>query len=143
MAAQEPSDRLQRFSSWLGAYGDCWEAGLSDGLEPLLVVGATFQPTPFEPLLRGRRAIVAWFDSQLSRGQRPSFVAQVLGVGETYGVAHFRVSSADRALDGVMVVALDDRGRCTSLRQWWHEGEGPVISTAPTSLWPQRTGSVT
>ena len=24
-------------------------------------------------------------------------------------------------MDGVLVAALDDRGRCTSLRQWWHE----------------------
>ena len=50
-----------------------------------------------------------------------AFSAQVLGAGDTYGVAHWRVASRDRALDGVLVAALDDRGRCTSLRQWWHE----------------------
>ena len=33
-------------------------------------------------------------------------------------VAHWRVSSADRAADGVWVVALDARGRCESLREW-------------------------
>ena len=87
------------------------------------MVDATFQPTPFDPLLRGRRAIVAWFESEFGRWDRPSFGAQVLGAGETYGVAHFRVASTDRAVDGVMVVALDDRGRCASLRQWWHKGE--------------------
>jgi hypothetical protein len=39
-------------------------------------------------------------------------------------VAHWRVGVAERALDGVLVCALDGRGRCTSLRQWWHETTG-------------------
>ena len=107
------------------------------------MVDATFQPTPFEPLLRGRRAIVAWFESELERWPAAAFTAQVLGAGETYGVAHFRIASADRAVDGVMVVALDDRGRCASLRQWWHEGG--VVEGLPgaTNLWAQQSGRLT
>ena len=51
------------------------------------MVDATFQPTPFDPLLRGRRAIAEWFKSELERW--PALTAQVLGVGDTYGVPTF------------------------------------------------------
>ena len=108
------------------------------------VVGATFQPTPFEPLLRGRQAIAAWFESELARWTEPSFIAQVLGAGDTYGVAHFRIASPDRAVDGVMVVALDDRGRCTALRQWWHEGAaGADVTLDSTHLLGQLSRRLT
>ena len=112
---------LAGFTEWLTRFGDAWEAAAVDALGPLFSVGATFQPSPFSELARGRPAIVAHFATEFARWQAPSFAAQVLGVGDTYGVAHWRVTSTDRALDGVMVVALDERGRCTSLRQWWHE----------------------
>ncbi len=124
------SDELARFSAWLTRFGDGWESGSADRIGEAFVVGATFQPTPFEPLLRGRRAIRDWYGAQLASWEQPSFAAQVLGVGETYGVAHFRIAAADRALDGVMVVALDGRGRCSSLRQWWHTGDGNDASAA-------------
>ena len=106
------------------AFGDAWEAGDPTALARLFAVGATFQPAPFDDLLRGRRAIVGWFEQEMGRWPQAAFAAQVLGAGDTYGVAHWRVTSADRALDGIMVVALDDRRRCASLRQWWHEGHG-------------------
>ncbi len=112
---------LADFTAWVTRFGDAWEAASAEALGPLFVIRATFQPTPFEPLARGRRAIVAHFAEVFEGWQSATFAAQVLGAGDTYGVAHWRVTSTDRALDGVLVAALDERGRCTSLRQWWHE----------------------
>ena len=114
------SGRVEAFSRWLTAFGDAWEAGDVAALRPLFAVGATLAPDPFAELVRGRRGVVAWFDRQFAEWPGASFVAQVLGAGDTYGVAHWRVTSRTNALDGVMVVALDARGRCESLRQWWH-----------------------
>jgi hypothetical protein len=112
---------LAAFTEWLTRYGDAWEAGDGEAGAALFAVGATLQRTPFETLLRGRRAIREHFDVAFADLRGASFTAQVLGAGDTYGVAHFRVGTVDHALDGVMVVALDERGRCTSLRQWWHQ----------------------
>lgn len=135
---------LARFSDWLTRYGDGWETASAEAVGAAFTVGATFQPSPFEPLVRGRGAIAAWFESELARWDRPSFVAQVLGAGETYGVAHFRVTSASRAVDGVLIAALDDRGRCTSLRHWRHEGEGAVSATLDsTNLVAQQSRRLT
>ena len=114
------SNRVAAFSRWLAAFGDAWEAGDADGLTALFTVGATFAPDPFAAVLRGRRAVVAWFAAQFAEWPRATFTAQVLGAGDTYGVAHVRVATGERALDGVWVVALEPRGRCESLRQWRH-----------------------
>jgi hypothetical protein len=115
------STRLEAFTAWLTAFGDAWEAGDAEQLSPLFTVGATFAPDPFADLMRRRSAIVEFFGELFGEWPSASFSAQVLGVGDTYGVAHWRVSTADRALDGVWVVALDGRGRCESLREWSSE----------------------
>jgi hypothetical protein len=114
--------RLEAFTAWLTAFGDAWEAADASELTPLFTVGATYAPDPFADVVRGRRKIVTWFGESFGGWPGATFSAQVLGVGDTYGVAHWRVSSAERAMDGVWVVALDARGRCESLRQWWHGG---------------------
>ena len=115
------ASRVDEVTRWLTALGDAWESGDADALASLFAVGATLQDTPFDALIRGRRAIRDHFNSEFSGWPDASFSAQVLGAGDTYGVAHWRVASGSRARDGVLVAALDDRGRCTSLRQWWHE----------------------
>ncbi len=112
------TSRLETFTGWLTAFGDAWEAADADRLDPLFTLGATFAPDPFAALIRRRRAILEFFAELFVEWPRASFSAQVLGVGDTYGVAHWSVLSADRALDGVWVVALDARGRCESLREW-------------------------
>jgi hypothetical protein len=129
------SPRLESFSRWLADFGDGWEAADPDAMAALFTVGATLQPTPFSELLRGRRQLLDFFAEQLTGAEAIHFAAQVLGAGDTYGVAHWRasyrlavegVAPVERVRDGIMVCALDDRGRCTSLRQWWHETDEPV-----------------
>jgi len=116
-----PTGRVEAFANWVTALGDAWERGDAESFRTLFVVAATFAPDPFATWLRRRAAIEAWFSEQFAAWPAAAFTAQVLGAGDTYGVAHFRVTSGERVLDGVWVVALDARGRCESLRQWWHE----------------------
>ena len=121
------SSKLDAFTSWLTAMGDAWERGDASGLNALFTVGASFAPDPFAEVVRGRRAIVAWFEAAVVGWRGAAFAAQVLGAGDTYGVAHWRVATDDRARDGVWVVALDARGRCESLREW-SSASSPVNS---------------
>ena len=51
-----------------------------------------------------------------------SIVAEVLGAGATYGMAHWTLtwagdSSGSRA-DGILLVALDPTGRGAAIREW-------------------------
>lgn len=112
---------MDEVGRWLTALGDAWESADPDAAASLFAVGATLQQTPFDSLIRGRRAIRDHFAADFPGWPGASFSAQVLGAGDTYGVAHWRVASGSRARDGVLVAALDDRGRCTSLRLWWHD----------------------
>lgn len=116
----EADDPVGRFARWLTAYGDAWEAGDAPAMGSLFVVGATLQPEPFVPLIRGRRAIRNYLAELIEQTGRVSFGAEVLGASRAYGVAHWRASGTAGTLDGVLVCALDARGRCESLRQWWH-----------------------
>lgn len=93
----------------------------------LFVLDATLRPTPFVELLRGRRALAAHWSAVFAGLEGVAFRAQVLGVGDTYAVAHFRVSyrrvgkATPTLRDGILLVALDPRARCTALREWSHE----------------------
>ncbi|MGZ8748651.1 MAG: nuclear transport factor 2 family protein [Mycobacterium sp.] len=119
---------LARFTDWLTRYGDAWEARDPDRLVELYTSGATYLPTPFSELVRGRRAIVRHFAAAFENWPEASFAAQVLGVGDTYGVAHWRVASRERAIDGILLCALDEHGRCTSLREWSHATDSPRLA---------------
>lgn len=113
-------DTVARFTRWLTAFGDAWEAGDAAAMAAGFVVAATLQADPFAPPIRGRRAIHAHFGELLTHTPAVSFSAEVLGAGHTYGVAHWHVAGGGRELDGIMVCAIDARGRCESLREWWH-----------------------
>lgn len=125
VARRRQPPRLEAFATWLGSYGDAWEAADADSMETIFAPGATYQPAPFSELIRGRPAIAEHWRGRLRGLTRVAFRAQVLGAGDTYGIAHFRVSSVSATgplvRDGVLLCALDARGRCTSLREWWHE----------------------
>jgi hypothetical protein len=64
----------------------------------------------------------------MSGQQAIRFQGEILGVGTTYGIAHWRVvieQSDDRAIrvvDGILLAAFDRRGRATSVRSWSQEG---------------------
>ncbi|CAN5261818.1 hypothetical protein BH24CHL7_BH24CHL7_13110 [soil metagenome] len=125
--AGRPPARLEAFAAWFHAFGDAWEHADADEMAGLFVLGASYQPAPFAELVRGRRQVSEHWRTLLTGMRDVHFRAQVLGVGDTYGAAHFRVSwvrpgSATATLrDGVLLAALDKRGRCTSLREWSHE----------------------
>jgi hypothetical protein len=144
--------RLEDFRAWLVRFGDAWEAGDAGAISTLFAPGALFQVRPFEVARRGKPAIREHFHGLLAGQADVRFSAEVLGVGATYGVAHWRAtyrptseaeprrnggdhpgaqqggrqhahSLPTAALDGVLLAAFDPVGRCTSLRQWWHEGD--------------------
>jgi hypothetical protein len=51
---------VQAMTVWLTAFGDAWERRNADAAAALFAPGATFQPSPFGELVRGRSGIAAW-----------------------------------------------------------------------------------
>jgi hypothetical protein len=121
---------VQVMTVWLTAFGDAWERRNADAAAALFAPGATFQPSPFGELVRGRSGIAAHWAEVMSGQQAIRFQGEILGVGTTYGIAHWRVVIGQpddrpiRLVDGILLAAFDRRGRATSVRSWSHEASG-------------------
>lgn len=121
---------VQAMTVWLTALGDAWEKGDADAATALFAPGATFQPSPFADLARGRGEIAAHWAEAMSGQQAIRFQGEILGVGSTYGIAHWRVVIGQRdeqpirVVDGILLAAFDHRGRATSVRSWSQEAFG-------------------
>jgi ketosteroid isomerase-like protein len=119
---------VQAMTVWLTAFGDAWERGDADAAAALFAPGATFQPSPFGDLVRGRSRIAAHWAEVMSGRQAIRFQGEILGVGATYGIAHWRVVIGQpddrpiRVVDGILLAAFDRRGQATSVRSWSQEG---------------------
>jgi hypothetical protein len=139
MAAQSrgaggTGERVERFRAGLEAFGDALERGDAERAAGLFVLDASWRPGPFDPVLRGRAAIRAHLEQLVAA--RPAMVTRgrALGMGATYGVAHWVAAwegtdsgTGERGpmtSDGVVLVAFDPLGRCTSLREWSVTGTG-------------------
>jgi ketosteroid isomerase-like protein len=129
---------VQAFTAWLTAFGDAWEQRDADAIAALFAPGAAFQPSPFGELIRGRRRLAAHWAEVMGEQQAIRFQAEILGVGTTYGIAHWRVvfgprqNRTSRVVDGILLAAFDRQGRATSVRCWSHE------ETRPHDLEPDR-----
>lgn len=134
--SRPPAERLERFRAWLEAFAEALERADGPAIERAFAIESTCLPGPFAAPLRGRAAIRDHLLARVGRAPGLSVAAEVLGVGATYGVAHWRLTWAGApsapagpaapAEDGVLLVALDVTGRCTALREWVAAGEvGP------------------
>ena len=121
---------VQAMTVWLTALGEAWEGRNADATAALFAPDATFQPSPFGELVRGRGRIAAHWAEVMSGQQVIRFQGEILGVGTTYGIAHWRVVIEEhddrsiRVVDGILLAAFDRRGRATSVRSWSHEASG-------------------
>lgn len=121
---------VKAMTIWLTAFGDAWEQGDADAAAALFAPGASFQPSPFRELVRGRTGIAAHWAEVMSGQQAIRFEGEILGVGTTYGIAHWRVVIGQpddrpiRVVDGILLAAFDRRGRATSVRCWSQEASG-------------------
>jgi ketosteroid isomerase-like protein len=120
--------------SWLQAYGRAWETQDGDGFVALFSDDAIYSENPFDEPLVGVAAIRA-YARLMERHQRDvSFgfeVVSVTPVVVSWQATYRNVASDERTrLDGVFLLAFNDEGRCTSLREWWHADPGPAFTAA-------------
>ncbi len=122
---------MEGFDLWLQRFADAWRSGDPDAVAGLFAAGALYQDAPFSDPLEGIDAIRDYWAQGVrhSRGDA-EFQADVLAVGDGAGIAHWRAEFTSEPaehrvqLDGILVARLDDAGRCTEFREWWHRLEG-------------------
>ncbi len=115
------------FTAWLQKYGLAWEARDAKAAAELYAEDGTYQVTPFVEPMHGRTAILEYWRNVAQTEENVQFGYEVLSVTPEQGIARWwawfvRVPPGLKTkLDGIFVIALDDQGKCTRLREWWHK----------------------
>jgi SnoaL-like domain len=121
LPAKRDHDRLD---SWLQRFARAWEERDPDGAAALFSERGSYRETPFDEPLRGAEAIRAYWSHLPPARSDIRFAYELLAVTEQWGMAHWHGSytPVDRAtpleLDGILLVSLDDDGRCEDFREW-------------------------
>ena len=115
------------FRAWLEKYGRAWETRDAKAAADLYAEDGTYQVTPFVEPMRGRAAILDYWTHVAQTEEQVQFRYEILAVTSAHGIARWRASfviapqGLNTSLDGIFVIALDDRGKCAWLREWWHK----------------------
>ena len=117
----------EAFASWLDKYGRAWEVRDAKAAADLYAGDGTYQVTPFLEPMRGHAAIFDYWTHVARTEEQVQFEYEILAVTPEQGVARWRTSfvivpqGLKTKLDGIFVIELDDEGKCTRLREWWHK----------------------
>ena len=108
---------LEELDRWLDVYGRAWENKDVDGFVDCFTPDADYYwgPSWDEPL-RGHDAIRARTEQAVSPDGR--------GIARWW--VSFDVPGEGIDLEGILLVALDEAGRCTDFREWWNARSRPV-----------------
>ena len=113
-------------------YGRAWEALDAEAAADLYAENGTYQVTPFVEPMQGRAAIFEYWTHVTQTQENIQFGYEILAVTPDQGIVRWWASflivpqQLKTKLDGIFVIALNDRGECLSLQEWWHKQQtGP------------------
>lgn len=115
------------FAAWLEKYGRAWEARDAKAAANLYAENGTYQVTPLVEPMQGKAAIFEYWTHVAQTQENIQFGYEILAVTSEHGIARWWASlvivpqQLKTSLDGIFVIALDDQGKCTRLREWWHK----------------------
>jgi len=117
----------EAFAAWLESCGRAWVARDAKAAAELYAEDGTYQVTPFVEPMQGRAAIFEYWAKVAQTEENIQFGYEVLAATPEHGIARWWASfvivpqGLNTKLDGIFVIALDDEGKCTRLREWWHK----------------------
>jgi hypothetical protein len=121
------NDDRDAFKSWLDAYGKAWESRDAEAAAALYTENGAYQVTPFVEPMRGRKALFEYWSNVARTEENVQFGYEILVASRELNIARWSASfvivpqGLKTKLDGIFVISLDEQGRCTSLREWWHK----------------------
>ena len=114
---------------WLSEYGRAWENKDARSFVRLFGEHVRYFWTPIEEPKQGRNALEEAFQDAVLRQEDIRFTAEILGVRDRKGIAHWQCSfhrprsRCAVRLDGIFVMEFDEDGLCDVFREWWHSDE--------------------
>ncbi len=114
---------------WLAGYGKAWESQDPDQLHSLFSDDAAYEETPFDRHMRGIDEIREYWATGGEFQREIEFRYEVLATDPAiarWWATYLRTQDGGRSkLDGIFLLEFDDKGRCTSLKEWWHAHPRP------------------
>jgi hypothetical protein len=112
------------FSSWLELYGKGWTLRDPKLLEELFTKDAKYYEKPFSLPFEGIDSIKDYWKVVAQTQSNIKFEYKILSVSETEGIAHWKASFSRKPkefvkLDGIFVVTLNSKNKCTLFKEWW------------------------
>lgn len=120
-------NRRGAFKLWLDAYGKAWEDRDAEAAAALYTEDGTYQVTPFLEPMHGRKAILEYWLEVARTEENVRFEYEIFAASDERNIARWSASfvivpqGLHTKLDGIFVISLDEKGRCKSLREWWHK----------------------
>jgi SnoaL-like domain len=121
--------RREDLKRWLEAYGRAWESLDARAATQLFAEDATYQETPFVEPLKGRAAILKYWQNVARTQESVRFESEILSFDAARALAHWQSRfvrlpmKSNLVLDGIFLLTFDPENRCTALREWWHRKE--------------------
>ena len=118
-------DDLRR---WIESYERAWRTAGTTPLDDLFTPGATYAPGPYDPVLRGRPAIAAFWEAEREGPREPFTMSwEPVAVDGDTAVARVNVAygaPADREYRDLWIVTLNADGRAVAFEEWpFHPGQ--------------------
>jgi ketosteroid isomerase-like protein len=114
---------------WLWAYGQAWETKDPEGFGALFTEDAQYYWTPLDPPKDGRPRIRLAFENAVAGQRDIHFGYELAMMNGDASIVHWqcrfrRVPGGHEVkLDGIMLVRMNDAGKCYEFREWWHSTE--------------------
>lgn len=115
--------------SWLTRYGRAWEQADPTQAARLFTEDCRYFETPYSAPAVGRAGVMKYWQAVPDGQAGVSFRFRILALQAQTVIAHWsasytHVSTRARVdLDGMFLLEFDERGLCSSLREWWHREE--------------------
>ncbi len=120
------------FAAWLDAYKQAWEEQDPAAVIGLFTPDATYREVPFDPPMRGRDEIEAyWRKNTVDAQSKIRFDYEIYAVTDVVGLCHWwcaitSMESGERIeFDGIFRCVFTENGEglrlCHRFEEWWHE----------------------
>jgi hypothetical protein len=121
-----------QLGSWLQRFGRAWKERDPNLAAALFSDDGSYRETPFDEALRGAEAIRAYWVKLPKTRKDIGFTFAILAITDQWGIAHWHgcytpIDGTTRLeLDGILLVSLDDDGRCREFQEWSNRRQLPA-----------------
>lgn len=123
------------FRSWLELYGTAWKTRDPNLIKKLFAEGAKYHEKPTESPISGIESITEYWSVIAQTQQNIKFDYDILAVDKNQGIAHWsasfirKLTQTQVKLDGIFVVNINSKNKCTIFREWWHSYKTNPVRT--------------